>query len=816
MEGVLRDQNISEMIPCEAEGPVLFFPIRHHSPVCSWHLVQVMQQYRPEIVLIEGPVNANALIPVLTDEGTQLPAAFYCFYKDTAKLLSKEAEDFSCYYPFLYASPEYNALKEAKAMGIPAQFIDLPYGEILYHTAAAQGLRSQQPQSYAHDHYLSRSRFYKALCEKTQLRSFEEFWEKYFEIEGLHQTTAVFLQTMHTYCAITRMDTPTAQLEADGTLAREAHMAACIAQAMQTHRRVLVVTGDFHSLGLAERLRKGETAAPALHDFSTEVQDIFPMAYSYEAADALHGYASGMPYPMFYDTIFRTLRKGNQPVGIYRQCTLDLLVQTAKEASKRDVPLSIADITAAHSLMEGLAALRDTKEPGMAEVTDGVTAAFIKGEKTLATSLPLELLQKLATGSGIGKLGINTHVPPLIRDFELQCHAHRLNIRRAVPQQTELSLFAKGKGMETSRFLHRMEFLGTEFAERLKGPDLHSGTDRSRVREVWKYTRTPHVDATLIEHTTDGANIEAACRRLAEKKLQQTHRCEEAARLSVDCFLMGIPLERADVSAMESVLLQDGDFFSLGKGLQHFDMLHELQGLYRMEDPTLLQRIIQCFNKLLALVPSMAAVQPEQADACIGILRTLYGIVCRVLPERREDFQQALVTLTSCTTKEPTIYGGTMGLLYAMDADFRTQAETVMRGYLQGSAAIKKQGAFYLKGLFSTARDIALTDESFLKMTDALISEMDLADFQEVLPALRLAFSYFTPAEIQDTAAAAAALHAADASELLQAKALDEGLHRFGMQLDAEICAELEGGIQHGSAADSEPLAADTRQHVRT
>ncbi len=796
MESVLRNREVSEIIPCTMDAPVLFFPVRHHSPVCSFQLVRIIEAYAPDCILIEGPENANDLIPILTDDETTLPAAIYYFYKDTKKLVSEEGRDYHCYYPFLYASPEYNAMAEAKKRSIPAKFIDLPYSEILIHTSEAKGLRSEQDKhSYADDAYLAKSRFYAKLCEKTGLRSFEEFWEKYFEIGGIRKTPEEFLRQMHTYCILTRQDEPAEQLEADGCLAREQHMAMRIREAMQEYGRILVVTGGFHSLGLYERLQKNDCKPLKLHSFTPDVQNCYPMAYSYEAADALRGYASGMQHPAFYDAICKELLSGTEPDGLYREHTLDLLARTAKESAKKDIPLSIADVTAAFSLMEGLAALRNAPDCGMYELYDGVTSAMIKGEKTAATSLPLDILAKLATGDAIGRIGDRSHMPPLVADFEKQCESFRLKVRTAVPQEVEIALFQKGKGMEESRFFHRMEFLGTDFAERLKGPDLHSGRDRSRVREVWRYRRAPQVDAALIDHTTDGFTLEEACRTLAVRQLAQERRCETAARISVSCFLMGITLPMQDIRLMEEIMVGDGDFFSIGKGLYYFDMLHSLRELYGFADGATMKYIIQCFGKLIALLPSMGDVPPEQSQDCIGILRLLYAETGRILPERRGELESALLTLTEREEKEPSIFGAANGLLYAMDASRRAAAESAMRGYLRGSLPMQKQGALYLKGLFETARDIALTDESFLRMADTLMTGMDFENFLEILPSLRLAFSYFTPSEIRSTAGIAAALHSGEAEDITQTAAVDESLYEFGALLDREICGVL-GEVQ--------------------
>ncbi len=56
--------------------------------------------------MIEGPKNAEELIPALVHEETKAPIALYYYYKDSKGLLSEEKGDYRCYYPFLDYSPE--------------------------------------------------------------------------------------------------------------------------------------------------------------------------------------------------------------------------------------------------------------------------------------------------------------------------------------------------------------------------------------------------------------------------------------------------------------------------------------------------------------------------------------------------------------------------------------------------------------------------------------------------------------------------------------------------------------------------------------
>lgn len=797
MERILPDSVYVEIESFGFDSECLLFPIRHHSPVCSYQLLRTIREYGPDIILVEGPDNANDLIPVLTDEETKLPAAFYYFYKDKKKLISDEAEDYKCYYPFLNSSPEYNALKEAKRLGIPAFFIDLPYSEIMIGTSSGEGFRRDaEKHNYADDTGFLRNKFYQKICEKTGLRSFEEFWEKYFEISGLYKTPREFLRQMHTYCSLIREDVTDEELALDGTTIREQYMAARIIEKKSEYKKILVVTGGFHSRGLAKLLSEGDFTEPKLHKIPVTDQGSYPMAYSYEAADAMHGYASGMSTPFFYDEVMKrllaSLESGEESSGIYNELTMDLLVRTSKECAKKDIPVSMSDVTSALSLMQGLSALRNSYESGMFELVDAITSTFIKGEKTISSSYPLSILNKLATGKAIGSIGDKSHVPPLITDFETQCDRFGLNYTSVIPRQVDISLFTSERGLEESRFLHRMDYLGTGFADMKKGPNLHKNTDRSRIREEWRYRRTPEVDAALIDHITDGFTILDACTSLAMKKLRSERMSENAAKVAVDCFLMGIPLQSTDYQLIDEIIINDSDFFSIGEALHHFDNLHNLQTLYHFEDNLYEVYRNRCFDKVISALPSIANVNEEKVKQCTSIMRTVYSIVQKMDVDKQEAYYEALLALVDCSEKEATVYGAAIGILYASDSQFFDMAQSALRGFLLGSTEVKKQGAKYLKGLFGSARDVMLADDTFLRLVNELLSDMDTEDFMEILPNLRFAFSYFTPMETQQIAKKVASVYEVDSDDILHKKGVDEFLAVFGEKIDLEVCSELE------------------------
>lgn len=800
MERILQNKEIFKIIPFDYKQPVLYFPIRHHSPACSFHLLNVIKEYQPDCILVEGPQNATPLISVLTDADTILPAAFYYFYKDTDKLVNEEGNDYKCYYPFLNTSPEYNALMEAKKRNIESSFIDLPYGEILIHTAENMGIRKKREiASYSDDYYLSENKIFQVLCEKTGLRNFEEFWEKFFEIDALYISSEEFVARMMSYCYLIRQNTPREKMQEDGCLIREQHMAYRIKEASAKYKRILVVTGGFHTPGLYE-LMEGEKKIPKvkLHNFSEDIQNVYPMCYSLEAADALNGYGAGMQNPGFYEMVWHGMKE-KSPLkeefsNIYPDAVLDILLKTAKAANKENFLITMSDMSSAVTMYKGLSLLRDKKAPGLYELYDSVQGCFVKGELNAASEIPLRILRKIATGSKIGKLCANAPKTPLLINFEELCMKYKLKRNTVIKQKVELEIFSKPHHRKLSRFFCQMDFLETDFVKRIKGADIIQNTDRNRIREVWSYSYSIKTEAALIDASVYGGTIEEACRVLSLKMLKNILKCGEAAKLYVQCFLMGIDISEEAVRKMEDIIIKDGDFFSISKGIYYFDMLDSLKTLYQIEYITTQCFLRKCFEKIIIMLPSMIHVSAEYSQECIKTCKMLYHLVSRDKSTKEyETLFDAFQSMILANDPEPALYGAILGLLYGKDTLYRTKIRDVLNGYLSGSKDRRSQGAVFLRGLFSTARDIVLVGDEFIRMINCLIKNFSIEDFLEILPELKLAFSYFLPSEINSIAKRVAALYDKKAEDIQKVEVYEE-LYPIGLQLEKEICNSLDLG----------------------
>jgi hypothetical protein len=232
----------------------------------------------------------------------------------------------------------------------------------------------------------------------------------------------------------------------------------------------------------------------------------------------------------------------------------------------------------------------------------------------------------------------------------------------------------------------------------------------------------------------------------------------------------------------------------VGNALSYFRTLFELKRLYEYDDKSILPLMTKCFDKLVMLLPTMASVTDDNADELCSLMKQFFSLTESVLPDRRDSLIAALQQLVRANDKNPAVYGAAMGLLCTGDPACQKDAEAAMYGYLNGTIAVKKQGADYLKGLFLTARDIVFEENDFLVMTDQLLTSMETDDFMEILPSLRLAFSYFTPQEISETAETIAGLYKTNAVSLLYEEIKDESLWNCGREFDSVIMKELLNG----------------------
>ncbi len=502
---------------CQLSEPVVFFPVRHHSPACA-RLVDVLAaRLQPKAILVEGPTDFNDSISEL-GRPHELPIAIYSYVRLGGHLRR------GAFYPFCVYSPEWRAFEAGRRLGVPARFIDLPFSD--------RALRTDARHLYA-DTQERRGTYFEELAREIGVEGFDNLWDTLFEIDAALDVER-YLERAHRlmYCA----RVADARLVTWSDQRREQFMAERIREAQHEFGGpLLVVTGGFHSYALFARLH-GLAFEEAVPDPPADPDEppvtergIALTPYSYERLDALKGYDAGMPNPGFYHRVWVD-RASPHGAMLARACTL---LRAHKQA------VSTADLIAVETMARGLANLRGHAAVWRQDLLDGVIAAAIKDELSTGGRHPfLDAVYEALRGDQRGRLAAETALPPIVAAIEARIAEHGLAPNREARTLTlELQ---RPADLAQARVLHQLAILRIAgFSLATAAPIARPG-DTSALVERWRLEWSPEYHANCIEAALYGGTLAEASRaRLAELAAAAERSASGAAGLLLESCLMG-------------------------------------------------------------------------------------------------------------------------------------------------------------------------------------------------------------------------------------------------------------------------------------
>jgi hypothetical protein len=746
---------------------VLYFPVRHHSPACAWHVDRLIRDIRPAAVLIEGPRDATPLIPLLVDPETRMPVAIYATYVRRQGDLPPERS--AAYYPLCDFSPELAAIKAGLAVGATVRFIDLTFPEKVEAGALGDVPPTEQsagrparfrrgPQSLQDEGWLSHSRLLKAACARTGSRDPDDLWDHLYEVDFQRLGAAAFIRNVLAYCALARRDFSPAQLIAEGSIAREQAMPAGIAEHPQG--RVIVVTGGFHTVALPQT----QPARPQPLKIAPDDNQLVLMRYSFEQLDRLNGYASGMPAPEFYQRIWED------------QSQAQILVEIGRQCRKKNLGVSTADAIAAVAHAERLAVLRGHTRSSREDLLDGVRSVFIKGADDAEGVAVLAIARKLFAGDRVGNVPASAGQPPIVHDFRHTAARLKLKLDKLDDTEAALDLYRKTGHREISRLFHRLAFLEVPFATFLRGPDFVSGSNLQRIQEVWKYHWSRQTESALIERSLYGSTVEEAASSLLLERFGQAESAGQgrsagtATQLVIHACRMGLHKHTQELlTRIGSLLAEDGAFDSLVAAMENLLVLqvsrepleaHHLTGLSELATAA--------YRRACFVIPALVSTSPEDEARMLDALNALLQAV-RTLgdaPELVELRSQALQGLAgSAGGGSAALRGGAVGLLYADGQISESDIVRHLRGHLLSSRDDGSDGPNFLRGLLKTARNVLWEVPACLACLQDVVHGWEEGRFVKLLPLLRLALADLTPRETDQVARRVASLLGAESLE---------------------------------------------------
>lgn len=195
-------------------------------------------------------------------------------------------------------SSSAEANKESKINSGPSVSSDLPNAQDKLLLLSKKGQVSTDELEF------SGSDIYEALYQESGDLSFEEYWDRNFEVNALVQDTKTFLHNVYAYCYCFRKGHRT---DSDISMVqRELFMLKKITAAQKQYKRILVLTGGMHSVALCDYLYfKKKKVKPV--KFPKYKGNCYLVPYSFKSADAQSEYAAGIVFPFYYHKLYRAI-----------------------------------------------------------------------------------------------------------------------------------------------------------------------------------------------------------------------------------------------------------------------------------------------------------------------------------------------------------------------------------------------------------------------------------------------------------------------------------------------------------------------------
>jgi hypothetical protein len=511
------------------------FGIRHHGPGCARSLRAALAELAPDLVLVEGPADAQEVLPLLNHPQMSPPVALLIYRPEQPRQAS--------YYPLAEFSPEWQALRYALQQGIPARFIDLPLAlrfaeeEQKRPVAASKTVAPSSDEDHAEESYESldaTEQEEKQTAEQEQeevladdplsllalaagYEDQELWWEQQIE-QRLH-VQGVFKGIREAMHALRETGAPRSRREAW----REAHMRQMLRQARaEGFQRIAVVCGAWHLPALDDLDAFSEADDRALLQNLRRVRvEATWIPWSNDRLTYASGYGAGIAAPGWYELLWSTPTRAG----------IRWIVRAAELLRQEGFDVSPASVIEAVRLAEALAALRDVSSPGLAELDEAIQSVLCRGE-----TAPMALIQeRLAIGSRMGQVPPETPAVPLQRDVEQQQRKLRL---KPSTEARELELDLRDEtDRARSRLLHRLRLLGISWGKPLAVPANKRGTFHERWLLEWEH----EFAIALIETNVWGNTLESAATSFAIDLAEHSEQLAQLSELLERVLLAELP-----------------------------------------------------------------------------------------------------------------------------------------------------------------------------------------------------------------------------------------------------------------------------------
>ena len=721
---------------------IAVYGIRHHGPGSARSVRAALAGQRPDVVLIEGPPEADDLVALAADPDMRPPVALLGYVPGAPRQ--------AAFWPFAVFSPEWQAITYALDAGIPVRFCDLPAAHQLALKTARQEDGGQedgeQPPRRRTDPVSE-------LAAAAGYDDPERWWEDVVE----HVPGPAVFDALAEAISILRADEGPGEDAGSRDAVREAHMRRVLRRtAREGFERIAVICGAWHvpalrqmpSAASDDRLLRGLPKVKATMTW---------VPWTYGRLSYASGYGAGIRSPGWYDHLFSS---PGQPIERW-------LARAAAVLRADGIPASSAHVIESVRLAGALAALRGRPLAGLEEVTEAAHAVLCEGSDLLVALIQ----RQLVVGERLGAVPPATPMVPLQRD--LQDQQRHLKLRPEVigpgPRDYDLDL-RKPNDLARSRLLYRLALLDVPWGSPQQGRTRNIGT----FRESWQLTWRPELDLALIEASMWGSTVAAAATQRARSIAAEATALDVLTALTEQCLLADLGDALTTVlAAVRGRAALDTDVTHLMAALPAL-VRAARYGDVRGTDPARLGEVAtEMITRICAGLPAAVTSVDETAEQAIreriDAVHSATGLLADTASRERW-----LDTLGRLAPRCPPVISGRLTRLL-LDAGRVSADEADMRMSRALSAGVPAPAAAgWAEGFLAGSGLLLVHDGKLLALADGWLAGLTADAFTAVLPALRRTFGEFAPPERRAIGQQAALLDGSGRGPVVVADAGDD------------------------------------------
>ncbi|MBE9127670.1 MULTISPECIES: DUF5682 family protein [unclassified Coleofasciculus] len=711
------------------------FGIRHHGPGSARSLRQALNTLQPDVILVEGPPEADKMLPLLVHPQMKPPVALLVYVPDQPQR--------SIYYPFAVFSPEWQAIHYGLTHQLPVRFIDLPQAHQLVATDLVTDVMDGDnrdetvPLTPDSQNLENEIRFDPLgwLGKAAGYSDGERWWEQL--VEQRQESTDLFAAILEAMTALRVETLPGTSQQSENPIEaqREAYMRKTIRVAQKEgFQRIAVVCGAWHAPALTQMppAKEDEALLKGLPKTKVEVTWV---PWTYGLLSFRSGYGAGVESPGWYDHLW-TVMQGSCGAS-QSDVAIRWMVKVAQLLRQQDLEASSAHLIEAIRLAESLAALRDRPLPGLPELKEATQTVLCFG-----SDLPMGLIHdKLIVGERMGKVPDETPMVPLQHDLQRQ--QKRLRMPAAATEKIyELDL-RKENDLARSHLLHRLDFLGIQWgvSQQTRG--------KGTFKEGWRVQWQPEFAVKLIEAGIWGNTILDAATALAGDAAQKASELPVLTHLLDRVLLADLPNVVSNLmSRLQTETAIASDVAQLMEALPPLARVARY-GNVRQTDTCIISHVVDGLVARICIgLPGACSSLDEDAAAQMyeGIAHVNRALSLLQNEDYKISWQQVLIQLADRQGLHGLLIGYSCRLL--LDAGVFELEEAARRmGLALSTASEPPQAAAWVEGFLKGSGLLLLHDQQLWEVLDSWVTQLNDDTFIALFPLLRRTFSTFSVAE---------------------------------------------------------------------